>query len=92
MVEEGVWLMVTLLGALIGLVRGSWLGVLRAPSERRDKTLVEVYKTLSLFYRSPIAWTGDPIRPPITEPETSPRDYCLKRYSDFLVHDQATSW
>jgi hypothetical protein len=80
--------MVTLLGVVLGLIGGYWLGVLRARSERRDEkrdeAFAEIYKALSLFYRSLMAWTGDPSHPPITEPDTSIRDYCLKCYSEFL--------
>jgi hypothetical protein len=64
-VEAGVRIVTDVLLALVsggvfGLLGGYVCGVLRTLNERRDAALAEIFKEMSLFYRSIVSGTDDP--------------------------------
>jgi hypothetical protein len=64
-VEAGVRIVTDVLLALVsggvfGLLGGYMFGVLRTLNERRDAALAEIFKEMSLIYRSLVSWTDDP--------------------------------
>jgi hypothetical protein len=78
-------------GGVFGLLGGYVFGVLRTlnerRNERRDAALAEIFKEMSLFYRSLISWTDAPNPDPNEpSPESSGipvRDHVNKQYQKF---------
>ena len=52
--------LIALVGVVVGGLGGYVLGVLRTLNERRDVALTEIFKEMSLFYRSLVTWTMTP--------------------------------
>jgi hypothetical protein len=79
-----------LVGIVVGGLGGYVLGVLRTlnerRNERRDAALAEIFKEMSLFYRSLITWTDDPNPDPNKpNPESGipVRDHANSQYKVF---------
>jgi hypothetical protein len=95
-VEKGVRavtdVLIALLSGVVGILGGYISGVLRTlnehRNERRDAALAEIFKEMSLFYRSLVSWTNapnpDPNEPSPVSGGIPVRTHVNRQYDELL--------
>lgn len=82
-------LLLVLVSGGVGILGGYVFGVLRTlnerRNERRDAALAEIFKEMSLFYRSLISWTDapNPEKPSPLSSDVPVRDHVNEQYQKF---------